>query len=309
MAKIYNSVTEMVGKTPLLMLSCLAKKYKIKANILAKCEFYNPAFSIKDRAALRMIEDAEKSGKVNADTVFLEATSGNTGIGLAAMCAAKGYKLVITMPENMSKERILLMRHLGAEVILTPAEDGMKGAIAKADLLAEKNPNVLLLSQFSNQANPDAHRFGTSIEIFEDTGGEVDVLVATVGTSGTLSGIASTLRSYNPDLYVVAVEPKNSPVLSGGEAGVHHIPGIGAGFVPELYDATLVDEVIDVEDEKALELTKEVARVEGLPIGISAGAAVYAALEVAKRDNMKGKNIVVILPDAVERYLSLGFFD
>lgn len=309
MAKIYNSVTEMVGKTPLLMLSRLAKKYKIKANILAKCEFYNPAFSIKDRAALRMIEDAEKSGKVNADTVFLEATSGNTGIGLAAMCAAKGYKLVITMPENMSKERILLMRHLGAEVILTPAEDGMKGAIAKADLLVEKNPNVLLLSQFSNQANPDAHRFGTSIEIFEDTGGAVDVLVATVGTSGTLSGIASTLRSYNPDLYVVAVEPKNSPVLSGGEAGVHHIPGIGAGFVPELYDATLVDEVIDVEDEKALELTKEVARVEGLPIGISAGAAVYAALEVAKRDNMKGKNIVVILPDAVERYLSLGFFD
>ena len=309
MAKIYNSVTEMVGKTPLLMLSRLAKKYKIKANILAKCEFYNPAFSIKDRAALRMIEDAEKSGKVNADTVFLEATSGNTGIGLAAMCAAKGYKLVITMPENMSKERILLMRHLGAEVILTPAEDGMKGAIAKADLLVEKNPNVLLLSQFSNQANPDAHRFGTSIEIFEDTGGEVDVLVATVGTSGTLSGIASTLRSYNPDLYVVAVEPKNSPVLSGGEAGVHHIPGIGAGFVPKIYDATLVDDVIDVEDEKALELTKEVARVEGLPIGISAGAAVYAALEVAKRDNMKGKNIVVILPDAVERYLSLGFFD
>ena len=309
MAKIYNSVTEMVGKTPLLMLSRLAKKYKIKANILAKCEFYNPAFSIKDRAALRMIEDAEKSGKVNADTVFLEATSGNTGIGLAAICAAKGYKLVITMPENMSKERILLMRHLGAEVILTPAEDGMKGAIAKADLLVEKNPNVLLLNQFSNQANPDAHRFGTSIEIFEDTGGEVDVLVAAVGTSGTLSGIASTLRSYNPDLYVVAVEPKNSPVLNGGEAGVHHIPGIGAGFVPELYDAGLVDEVIDVEDEKALELTKEVAQTEGLPIGISAGAAVYAALDVAKRDNMKGKNIVVILPDAVERYLSLGFFD
>jgi len=309
MAKIYNSVTEMVGKTPLLMLSRLAKKYKIKAKILAKCEFYNPAFSIKDRAALRMIEDAEKSGKVNADTVFLEATSGNTGIGLAAICAAKGYKLVITMPENMSRERILLMRHLGAEVILTPAEDGMKGAISKADLLVAKNPNVLLLNQFSNHANPDAHRFGTSIEIFEDTGGEVDVLVATVGTSGTLTGIASTLRSYNPDLYVVAVEPKNSPVLNGGEAGVHNIPGIGAGFVPELYDTNLVDEVIDVDDEKAIELTKEVAETEGLPIGISAGAAVYAALEVAKRENMKDKNIVVILPDAVERYLSLGFFD
>ena len=309
MAKIYNSITDMVGKTPLLMLSRLAQKYKVKANILAKCEFYNPAFSIKDRAALRMIEDAEKSGKVNDNTVFLEATSGNTGIGLAAICAAKGYKLVITMPENMSKERILLMRHLGAEVILTPAEDGMKGAIAKANLLLEKNPDVLLLSQFSNQANPDAHRFGTSIEIFEDTGGEVDVLVATVGTSGTLTGIASTLRSYNPDLYVVGVEPKNSPVLNGGEAGVHHIPGIGAGFVPELYDANLVDEVIDIDDEKALELTKDVAKTEGLPIGISAGAAVAAALEIAKRDNMKGKNIVVILPDAIERYLSFGFFD
>ena len=309
MAKIYNSITDMVGKTPLLMLSRLAQKYKVKANILAKCEFYNPAFSIKDRAALRMIEDAEKSGKVNDNTVFLEATSGNTGIGLAAICAAKGYKLVITMPENMSKERILLMRHLGAEVILTPAEDGMKGAIAKANLLLEKNPDVLLLSQFSNQANPNAHRFGTSIEIFEDTGGEVDVLVATVGTSGTLTGIASTLRSYNPDLYVVGVEPKNSPVLNGGEAGVHHIPGIGAGFVPELYDANLVDEVIDIDDEKALELTKDVAKTEGLPIGISAGAAVAAALEIAKRDNMKGKNVVVILPDAIERYLSLGFFD
>ena len=309
MAKIYNSITDMVGKTPLLMLSRLAQKYKVKANILAKCEFYNPAFSIKDRAALRMIEDAEKSGKVNDNTVFLEATSGNTGIGLAAICAAKGYKLVITMPENMSKERILLMRHLGAEVILTPAEDGMKGAIAKANLLLEKNLDVLLLSQFSNQANPDAHRFGTSIEIFEDTGGEVDVLVATVGTSGTLTGIASTLRSYNPDLYVVGVEPKNSPVLNGGEAGVHHIPGIGAGFVPELYDANLVDEVIDIDDEKALELTKDVAKTEGLPIGISAGAAVAAALEIAKRDNMKGKNVVVILPDAIERYLSLGFFD
>lgn len=309
MAKIYNSITEMVGKTPLLMLSRLAKKYKIRANILAKCEFYNPAFSVKDRAALKMIEVVEKSGNFNADTVFLEATSGNTGIGLAAICAAKGYKLVIVMPENMSKERVLLMRHLGAEVILTPAEDGMKGAIAKANLLVEKNPNVLLLNQFSNQANPDAHRFGTSMEIFEDTGGEVDVLVATVGTSGTLTGIASTLRSYNPDLYVVAVEPQKSSVLNGGEAGVHHIPGIGAGFVPEFYDATLVNEVIDIEDEKALELTIEVAKTEGLLIGISAGAAIAAAIEIAKREDMKGKNIVVILPDAIERYLSLGFFD
>ena len=309
MANVYTSADQLIGKTPLLELTHIEKALGLKATILAKLEYFNPAGSVKDRIAKAMIDEAEASGKLKPGSVIIEPTSGNTGIGLAAICAAKGYKLVITMPENMSKERILLMRHLGAEVILTPAEDGMKGAIAKADLLVEKNPNVLLLNQFSNQANPDAHRFGTSIEIFEDTGGEVDVLVAAVGTSGTLSGIASTLRSYNPDLYVVAVEPKNSPVLNGGEAGVHHIPGIGAGFVPELYDAGLVDEVIDVEDEKALELTKEVAQIEGLPIGISAGAAVYAALDVAKRDNMKGKNIVVILPDAVERYLSLGFFD
>ena len=309
MTKIYNSVAEMVGKTPMLKLSKLAKTHKVKANLLAKCEFYNPAFSIKDRVALKMIENAEKSGKLTDETVFVEATSGNTGIGLAAICAAKGYKLVITMPENMSKERILLMRHFGAEVILTPAEDGMSGAIAKADMLAEKNPNVLLLSQFTNEANPDAHRFSTSIEIFEDTGGAVDVLVATVGTSGTLTGIASTLRSYNPDLYVVAVEPKSSPVLNGGEAGPHKIPGIGAGFVPKFYDKKLVNEVIDVTDEDALLAAKEVAKVEGLPVGISAGAALSAALEIAKREEFKGKNIVIILPDAVERYLSLGYFD
>ena len=299
----------MVGKTPMLKLSKLAKAHKVKANLLAKCEFYNPAFSIKDRVALKMIENAEKSGKLTDETVFVEATSGNTGIGLAAICAAKGYKLVITMPENMSKERILLMRHFGAEVILTPAEDGMSGAIAKADMLAEKNPNVLLLSQFTNEANPDAHRFSTSIEIFEDTGGAVDVLVATVGTSGTLTGIASTLRSYNPDLYVVAVEPKSSPVLNGGEAGPHKIPGIGAGFVPKFYDKNLVNEVIDVTDEDALLVAKEVAKVEGLPVGISAGAALSAAIEIAKREEFKGKNIVIILPDAVERYLSLGYFD
>ena len=309
MTKIYNSVAEMVGKTPMLKLSKLAKAHKVKANLLAKCEFYNPAFSIKDRVALKMIENAEKSGKLTDETVFVEATSGNTGIGLAAICAAKGYKLVITMPENMSKERILLMRHFGAEVILTPAEDGMSGAIAKADMLAEKNPNVLLLSQFTNEANPDAHRFSTSIEIFEDTGGAVDVLVATVGTSGTLTGIASTLRSYNTNIYVVAVEPKSSPVLNGGEAGPHKIPGIGAGFVPKFYDKNLVNEVIDVTDEDALLVAKEVAKVEGLPVGISAGAALSAAIEIAKREEFKGKNIVIILPDAVERYLSLGYFD
>ena len=207
MQKIYNSVTEMVGRTPLVNLSRLAKKFKVRANILAKCEFYNPVFSVKDRVALKMIEKAEEAGLVRENTVFVEATSGNTGIGLAAVCAARGYKLVIIMPENMSQERIKLMRHFGAEVILTPAEDGMTGSINKAEILAEKNPAVLLLRQFENEANPDAHKFGTSIEILEDTGGDVDCLVSAVGTAGTVSGIASALRTYNPELYVAAVEP------------------------------------------------------------------------------------------------------
>ena len=219
MKKIFDSVTEMVGATPMLRMHRLAAAHDVKAVILAKCEMYNPLFSVKDRVALRMIEAAEKQGLIDDETILMEATSGNTGIGLAAISAAKGYKLVICMPENMSKERIALMRHLGAEVILTPKEDGMKGALAKADMLAEKNPHVLILSQFSNQANPDAHRFGTSMEIMEQTGGEVDVLVSAVGTSGTLTGTASTLRTSNPDLYVVAVEPKSSAVLSGGKAG------------------------------------------------------------------------------------------
>ena len=309
MKKIYNSITEMVGHTPLLKLSRLAKKYKLKARLLGKCEAYNPVFSIKDRVAKQMLETAEKSGKINEETVFVEATSGNTGIALAAMCAAKGYKLVITMPENMSKERIMLMRLFGTEVILTPAEDGMAGAIAKADMLAEKNRNVILLRQFENQANPDAHKFGTGIEIFEDTGGEVDAVVIAVGTAGTLNGVASTLKSYNPELFVAAVEPKSSAVLNGGEKGAHKIPGIGAGFVPKFYDAGLVDEVFDISDEAAAETAKECARTEGLPVGISAGAALAAALELGQRDTMKGKVIVVILPDSAERYLSTGFLD
>lgn len=309
MQKIYNSITEMVGHTPLLKLSKLAKQNKVKANILGKCEFYNPLFSVKDRIALSMVEKAEASGKMNENTVFVEATSGNTGIALAAICAAKGYKLVITMPENMSQERIKLMRHFGAEVILTPAEDGIKGALAKAELLAAKSPDVVMLQQFINQANPDAHRFGTSIELIEDTGGEIDVLVSAVGTAGTLNGIVSTLKTYNPDLYVVAVEPSASPVLSGGAAGPHKIPGIGAGFVPEFYDADMVNEVIDVGNDEAIAMAKEVAKAEGLPVGISSGAALFAAVKVGQRAKMKGKNIVVILASAVERYLSLGYFD
>ena len=304
MKKIYNSIAEMVGKTPLLRLNRLMKQHHAGAEILAKCEFYNPLFSVKDRAALSMVEKLEKQGKITSETIFVEATSGNTGIALAAICAQRGYKLVIAMPENMSRERILLMRHLGAEVILTPKEDGMKGALAKVDLLSEKNPNVIIFDQFCNEANVDAHRFGTSVEILEDTGGDVDILVAGVGTSGTLTGIASTLKTSNPDLYVVAVEPKSSAVLNGQPSGAHDIPGIGAGFVPPLYDKSLVDEVFDVTDEQALNAAKETARAEGLPIGLSAGAAVYAALQIAKRPEAAGKNIVVILPDAIDRYLS-----
>lgn len=305
MKKIYNSVTELVGKTPLVKLSRLAKKCKVKAHILAKCEFFNPLFSVKDRVALNMLEKAAQKYKITDETVFVEATSGNTGIGLAGLCAAKGYKLVITMPENMTKERILLMKHFGAEVILTPAEDGMKGAIAKADLLAEKNPNVILLRQFANEANPDAHRFGTSIEIIEDTGGEVDVFISAVGTSGTLSGVASTLKTYNPDLYVVAVEPAGSPVLNGGQPGPHKIPGIGAGFVPEFYDKSLVSEVMDITDDEAMSMSNQVGALEGLSVGLSAGAALCAAVKIGQRPEFKGKNIVVIIPDSVDKYLSM----
>lgn len=304
MKKIFDSLAEMVGNTPILRLHKWEQKNALKAVILAKCEFYNPLFSVKDRAALKMLEKAEAEGEIGKDTIFMEATSGNTGIALAAMCAAKGYKLVVTMPENMSKERVALMRHFGAEVILTPKEDGMKGALSKADLLREKNPNVIIFEQFINKANVDAHRFGTSMEIMDATKGNVDVLVASVGTSGTLSGIAATLKTNNPDLYVVAVEPKDSAVLNGGTAGAHDIPGIGAGFVPPLYDKSLVDEVCDIANEDAWKTAAEVAMIEGLPVGISGGAALAAAANLAKREDFAGRTIVVILPDSIHNYLS-----
>lgn len=307
--KIYNSITDMVGHTPLLKLSKLAKHYNLHANILAKCEFYNPLFSIKDRIAVKMLEGAEKQYKITEDSIFIEVTSGNTGIALAAMCAAKGYKLVILMPENASQERIKLIKHFGAEIILTPAEDGMKGALVKADLLAKKNPNVILLQQFHNPANPQAHRLDTGMELMEDTGGNIDCLISAVGTAGTITGIASTLKSCNPDLYVVAVEPSESAVLNGKAAGAHHIPGIGAGFVPPLYDKTLIDEVLDIPSDDAVQMAKDVAQIEGLPVGISSGAALAAAVKTAQKPEMKHKNIVVILASAVERYLSLGYFD
>jgi cysteine synthase A len=255
-----------------------------------------------------MIESVP-SEKITSETVFVEATSGNTGIGLAAVCAAKGYKLVIIMPENMSKERIKMMRHFGTEVILTPAEDGMAGAVHKAQMLADKNENVILLKQFENEANPNAHTLGTAMELMEDTDGNIDALVCGVGTSGTLTGIARALKSCNPDLYTVAVEPRESMVLEGEPAGAHKIPGIGANFVPPFYDPKLVSEVMAVPSPEAFNTARETAQTEGLAVGISAGAALWAAIELGKRPEMKGKNIVVILPDAIERYLSLSYFD
>ena len=307
MAKIYNSITELVGRTPLLRLGNLTTRLRLNAEIIGKCEMYNPLFSVKDRVALSMIEKQEKAG-ISKDTVFVEATSGNTGIGLAGVCAAKGYKLIIIMPENMSKERIMLIRHLGAEVILTPAEDGMSGAIHKAELLKERNQNVIILNQFENEANPDAHRLGTAMEILEDTGGDFDAIVAGVGTSGTITGVSSVLKTYNQDLYVAAVEPKSSAVLSGKDKGTHKIQGIGAGFVPPLYDKSLVSDVLQVSDDDAIEMAKLVAKTEGLFIGISAAAAVVGAVELAKRQEFVNKRIIAILPDSVERYLSTGNF-
>lgn len=307
MTNICESISELVGNTPLVKLSRLAKKHKLKADILGKCEFFNPAFSVKDRVALSMINKIPLS-KITKETIFLEATSGNTGIGLAAVCASKGYKLIIIMPENMSAERIAMIKHYGAEVILTPKEDGMDGAVKKAQMLSAKNPNVIYLKQFENPANVEAHSFGTAIELMRDTEGQIDALVAGVGTSGTISGIAKTLKSCNPDLYVVAVEPAESPVLRGEKAGAHGIQGIGANFVPNFYDPALVDEIMDIKTDEAVLTAKETAALEGLAVGISSGAAIAAALKLGANPKMAHKNIVVILPDSIERYLSLSYF-
>ena len=309
MTHIYHSLTEMVGHTPLLRLHKLEKHYDTKARILAKCDFYNPLFSIKDRIALQMIADLEAAGQIKENTILVEATSGNTGIALSAICAAKGYKLVIIMPENMTKERKIMVQHFGAEIILTPAADGMKGAIAKAQMLAERNPDVIIVDQFNNPSNIKAHQLTTGLEILQDTDGAVDCLVSAVGTGGTITGIASTLKSCNPDLYVVAVEPQESAVLNGNPAGAHRIPGIGAGFIPPLLDRSLINEVLDIPSEEAVQMAKTIAELEGLPIGISSGAALCAATQIAIRPHMQHKNIVVILASAVERYLSLGYFD
>jgi cysteine synthase A len=307
--KIYSSVYDLIGKTPLVLLENYKNECGIHANLMGKLEAMNPAGSAKDRVAREMIEQAEKSGKLTADAVMIEPTSGNTGIGLAAIAASKGYRLIITMPETMSRERQMLMRAYGAELILTDGALGMAGAIAKAEELAASLPNAFVVGQFTNPANPEAHRKTTGPEIWEDTDGKVDIFVAGVGTGGTITGVGEYLKSKNPNVRVVAVEPKDSPILSGGEAGKHGLQGIGAGFVPEILNTEIYDEIVCVTTEQAYAASRLLARKEGLLVGISSGAALYAATEIAKREENKGKNIVVLLPDTGERYLSTPMFE
>ena len=305
---IHKSVSELIGNTPLVELTNFEKNHNLDATILGKVELFNPAGSVKDRIAKAMIDEAVKAGKVNDDTVLIEPTSGNTGIGLSAIAAARGNRLIITMPETMSIERRNLMKAYGAEVVLTDGSKGMKGAIAKAQELSGEIPNSFIPSQFTNPANPSIHEATTGSEIWRDTEGKVDILVAGVGTGGTVTGTGRYLKSQNPDVKVVAVEPAGSPVLSEGHAGAHKIQGIGAGFVPDTLDTSVYDEVIAVADEDAFETGRELASKEGLLVGISSGAAVWAASQLAQRPENKGKTIVAILPDTGERYLSTAMF-
>ena len=305
---IANNVTELVGNTPLVKLNRVTEG--AVANVLAKLEFFNPGSSVKDRIAVAMIDAAEKAGKINKNTTIVEPTSGNTGIGLAMVCAARGYKLIITMPETMSRERRMLMRAYGAELVLTPGPEGMGGAIAKAKELAEANPDSFFIpQQFENPANPEVHRNTTALEIWNDTDGKVDIVVAGVGTGGTITGIGEVLKAKNPNIQVVAVEPAASPVLSGGPKGPHPIQGIGAGFVPSILNTEIYDEIIQVPSEAAFETARAVGSQEGVLVGISSGAAVWAAVQLAKRPENKGKNIVVIIPSNGERYLSTPLFE
>jgi cysteine synthase A len=306
---IAKNLTELIGKTPMLELNNYKENNELKGNIIAKLEYFNPGGSVKDRIGFAMFEEAEKSGKINKDTVIIEPTSGNTGVGLALTAAAKGYKLMITMPESMSIERRKLLKAYGAELILTPAAKGMKGAIEAAEELAKEYPNSFIPQQFKNAANPEAHRKTTALEILEDLEGKVDILVAGVGTGGTITGIGSILKEKNENIKIVAVEPSASPVISGGNPGPHKIQGIGAGFIPDVLKTDLIDEVIKVDNEDAFKTSRELAKTEGLLVGISSGAAVVAAKELAKREENKGKNIVVILPDGGERYLSTELFE
>ncbi len=304
MAKIAKRLTDLVGKTPLLELSNFNRSKELETRIIAKLEYFNPAGSVKDRIALAMVEDAERKGLLSEGSEIIEPTSGNTGIGLAFVSASKGYKLTLTMPETMSVERRNLLKALGANIVLTPGTEGMKGAIAKANELKAFNPNAIILQQFENRANPQIHFETTASEIWTDTDGKVDIFVSGVGTGGTISGVGKRLKSLNPDIEIIAVEPSESPVLSEGRSGSHKIQGIGAGFIPDTYNPDVVDRIITVNSDDAIKTSRELAKTEGLLVGISSGAAVYAALQLALLQENIGKNIVVILPDTGERYLS-----
>ncbi|MBQ9076585.1 MAG: cysteine synthase A [Muribaculaceae bacterium] len=304
MARIYGDLTELVGKTPLLEVSNIEKSENLKAKVIVKLEYFNPGGSVKDRIALAMIEDAEKKGLLAPGAVIIEPTSGNTGIGLAWVASVKGYRLILTMPETMSIERQNLLKALGATLVLTPGSEGMKGAIRRANELKDEHPGSIILQQFENPANPEVHGRTTAEEIWRDTDGKVDIFVAGVGTGGTLSGTAEGLKKHNPDVEAVAVEPDSSPVLSGGQPGPHKIQGIGAGFVPKNFNAAIADRIIRVKDNDAIGASRLLARKEGLLVGISSGAALYAAIQLAKEEENAGKTIVVILSDTGERYLS-----
>ncbi len=307
MKGIYNSITETIGKTPLVRINKLT--VNLEAEIVAKIESFNPMSSVKDRIGLSMIEDAEKDGKLNKDTIIVEPTSGNTGIALAFISAARGYNLILTMPDTMSLERRKLLISLGAELVLTPGSDGMIGAIKKAEEIVSKNNNAILLQQFENPANPEAHRKTTALEIIEDTNGKVDIFIAGVGTGGTITGVGETLKKHNKDIQIIAVEPIDSPVLSGGTSGAHKIQGIGAGFIPDTLNTEIYDEIIKVSNDKAGEISRRLAKEEGILVGISSGAAMSAAIQVAKRPENHDKRIVVLFPDSGERYLSTWLFE
>ena len=308
MKKIAKNLTELIGNTPLLEIANYAAQSGVEGKIIAKLEYFNPGGSVKDRIGYAMVKDAEEKGLINKDTVIIEPTSGNTGIALAFVAAAKGYKLILTMPDTMSIERRNLLAALGAELVLTPGAEGMKGAIRKAEELVAETPNAYMPQQFKNPANPEIHRRTTAEEIWRDTEGQVDVFIAGVGTGGTITGVGEALKAKNPDIKIIAVEPEDSPVLSGGNPGPHKIQGIGAGFVPDILNKGVIDEIIRVKNEEAFAGARRLAGTEGLLVGISAGAALHAATQVAKRPEYKGKNIVVLLPDTGERYLSTVLF-
>ena len=308
MGKIYNGILDLVGNTPLVEAANLGKKWNLKAKLLLKLEYFNPAGSVKDRVAKEMLEDAECRGVISAGATIIEPTSGNTGIGLAAMAVAKGYKAILTMPDTMSVERRNILKAYGAEIVLTPGAEGMKGAIAKAEELAKEIPNSFIPGQFDNPANPQAHRETTGPEIWRDTDGQVDIFVAGIGTGGTITGTGSYLKEKNPAIKIIGMEPASSPVLSKGTAGPHKIQGIGAGFVPSILDTGVYDEIVTVENDDAFACGKELAKTEGFLVGISSGAALYAAMEEAKKPENEGKTIVVLLPDSGDRYYSTALF-